>query len=142
MAITPAPNKTKIVGGYKEQFVACRSGQHRWPPYTSWNWRVTRGLRGRPLAYRLTIMCEICGTLATDTIDAHTGDKNRTYRHPEGYRIPREAEVSRSDLRLELVSRVAVNAVEETEEQAQARTVHEDKERERPKSTARRRRRA
>jgi hypothetical protein len=103
------------VSGYREQYVACRSGQHRWPAYGSWHWKVTRGLRGRPLAYRVTLMCEICGCIAQDTIDAHTGDRSRSYRHPEGYRIPAELEVSRSDLRLELVQRLAKNAEPDTD---------------------------
>jgi hypothetical protein len=103
----------KIVGGYKEAFVACRSGQHRWPPYNTWHWKVTRGLRGRPLYYRTTLVCEVCHMIASDTIDAHTGDRTRSYRQPEGYRIPREAEVSRSDLRLELINRIARNAEED-----------------------------
>lgn len=113
---SPTPDKGKIVTGYKEQFVACRSGQHRWPPYNSLRWRVTRGLRGKPVAYRVTQMCEVCHMLAMDTIDAHTGDRLRSYRQPEGYRIPREADVSRSDLRLELINRFAADAEDDDTE--------------------------
>lgn len=113
---SPMPKKDRdlIVGGYKVAFVACRSGQHRWPPYNTWHWKVTRGLRGKPLAYRTTLMCEICGMIAQDTIDAHNGDRSRSYRQPDGYRIPRNADVSRSDLRLELINRIASDAEEET----------------------------
>lgn len=110
------PSKQTIVGNYNMNFVACRSGQHRWPPYQTWNWRVTRGLRRRPLHYKLTLVCEICGTRAIDTIDANTGDRSRSYRYPEGYRIPRDADVSRSDLRLEMVHRFAATAEEEPSE--------------------------
>lgn len=120
MSATPKPSHSQIVGTYKENFVACRSGQHRWPPYNAWHWKVTRGLRGKPLAYRTTLMCDICGMIAQDTIDAHNGDRTRSYRQPEGYRIPRDADVSRSDLRLELINRIAKDAEEDTTKEAQA----------------------
>jgi len=110
----PEHDHNKVVANYKADFVACRSGQHRWPHYSQWHWKVTRGLRGKPLAYRTTLVCEVCHMIATDTIDANNGDRQRAYRQPEGYRIPKDADVSRSDLRLELINRVAKNAEEES----------------------------
>lgn len=107
---SPHPSKTKIVHEYNEAFVICRQGQHRWPPYSQWHWRVTLGLRRRPVEYRLTLVCETCGTKALDTIDAHTGEKTRRYNWPDGYRIPSDADVSRTDLRLEMLHRLAKNA--------------------------------
>jgi hypothetical protein len=112
---TPHPSKSNIVHGYNTRFVFCRQGQHRWPDPSTWNWRVTLGLRRKPLEYRLNLVCETCGTMAIDKIDAHTGEKTRTYRWPDGYRIPSDADVSRVDLRLEMLHRIAGEAqVEET----------------------------
>lgn len=105
-----SPNKTKIVSDYNERFVICRQGQHRWPPYSQWHWRVTMGLRRKPIEYRLDLTCETCGTVARDVIDANTGEKRRAYKWPEGYRIPSDADVSRTDLRLEMLHRLAKNA--------------------------------
>ena len=103
---TPHPNKAAIVHDYKASFVFCRQGQHRWPPPSTWHWRVTLGLRRKPVEYRLDLVCETCGTVAKDVIDAHTGEKRRSYVWPEGYRIPSEADVSRTDLRLEMLHRI------------------------------------
>lgn len=108
--------RNKIIADYDERMLICRQGQHRWPPYTSWKWKVTLGLKRRPLAYRLDLECEICGKVAHDTIDANTGDKKRTYTDPKppeghpGYRIPRELDVTRADLRLEMLHRFARDA--------------------------------
>lgn len=113
MPATPAPDRTKIIHDYKERFVICRQGQHRWPPYDTWNWRVTLGFRRKPLQYRLDLQCETCGTVAKDVIDAHTGEKTRTYTWPEGYRIPSDADVTRVDLRLEMLHRLAASATVE-----------------------------
>lgn len=107
---TPHPNKAQIVHDYNERFVICRQGQHRWPPYSSWNWRVTLGLRRKPIEYRLNLVCETCGTMAIDVIDANNGDRRRSYRWPDGYRIPSDADVSRTDLRLEMLTRLAKDA--------------------------------
>lgn len=107
---TPHPDRTKIVHDYDVRFVICRQGQHRWPPFDQWNWRVTLGLRRKPVEYRLNLVCETCGTMAIDVIDAHTGDKRRSYRWPDGYRIPSDADVSRTDLRLEMLNRLASKA--------------------------------
>lgn len=112
--------RQKIVQDYDLRFVVCRQGQHRWPPFSEWHWRVTNGLRGKPIEYRLSLICEVCHTIATDKIDAHTGEKSRSYRWPDGYRIPMEADVSRTDLRLEMLGRLASKAEVDTERSAEA----------------------
>lgn len=116
MTATQHPNKQKILADYDERFLVCRQGQHRWPPYTEWHWKVTMGLRRRPIEYRLDLTCEICGKIAHDRINASTGEKTRTYTDPpvppghQGYRIPSDADVARSDLRLEMLHRLAKDA--------------------------------
>lgn len=102
--------RKKILHDYNLRQVICRQGQHRWPSFDTWHWKVTLGLHRKPMEYRLTMMCENCGTIAVDKIDANTGEKTRTYRWPEGYRIPSEADISRTDLRLEMLSRLASKA--------------------------------
>jgi len=116
MALTTAPSKSKILAEYDEKMLVCRQGQHRWPPYTTWHWKVTTGLRRKPIEYRLDLECEICGKVAHDRINATTGEKTRTYTDPPvpeghpGYRIPRDADVTRTDLRLEMLHRFASQA--------------------------------
>lgn len=117
MALTTSTrSKSTILAEYPVQFVVCRQGQHRWPPFNQWHWRVTLGFRKKPLEYRVDLTCEICGKTAHDKIDANTGEKTRTYTDPpvpegtQGYRIPADADVSRSDLRLEMLHRLASQA--------------------------------
>lgn len=116
MALTEAPNKSKILHDYPTKFIACRQGQHRWPPYTEWHWKVTVNLKRQPVEYRLDLVCEVCGKQAHDVINAKTGDKVRHYTDPktpqgeQGYRIPADADVTRTDLRLELLHRMASTA--------------------------------
>lgn len=113
MTLSSLPNKSKILHDYPTRFIACRQGQHRWPPYTTWHWKVTVNLKREPIEYRLDLECEICGKLAHDVIDAKSGEKSRHYTDPrvpkgqQGYHIPSDADVSRTDLRLELLHRTA-----------------------------------
>lgn len=116
MALTEAPNKSKILHDYPTKFIACRQGQHRWPPYTEWHWKVTVNLKRQPVEYRLDLECEVCGKQAHDVINAKTGEKSRHYTDPsvpkgeQGYHIPSDADVTRTDLRLELLHRMAATA--------------------------------
>jgi len=114
--MSEAAERAKILSEYDERMLVCRQGQHRWPSYDTWHWKVTLGLKRRPIEYRLDLMCEVCGKIAHDTIDANSGDRKRTYTDPkvpeghQGYRIPAHLDVTRSDLRLEMLHRFATKA--------------------------------
>lgn len=96
----------RALADYNERMLLCRENQHRWPDADQWHWSELRGWRRKVIHYRREMVCERCGMVAIDVIDAATGTKEpRSYKQPEGYRISADLEIERSDLRLEMVKR-------------------------------------
>jgi hypothetical protein len=104
--------KTVIVpstslGDYDPTFLVCRDVQHTWPDPDTWKWNVQRDEHERVVSYSRSMMCQRCHTIGRDVIDASTGQGKRTYRHPAGYSMPKGHGVSKRDVRLEQLRRIA-----------------------------------
>lgn len=95
---------TDPLPGYDERFLICRESHDL--PYGDradhWQAETRGGRRG----YRRVMMCRRCAAIVTDWLDARTGQNTRAIRHPDGYRLPREAHVTRRTVRLERVRRL------------------------------------
>jgi hypothetical protein len=104
--LKPVSDAAEALAQYNERMLVCRENQHRWPDVMDWHWEELRGWRRKVINYRRRMTCERCGMVAIDVIDASSGTKEaRTYRQPDGYRMPRELQIERSDLRMEMIRR-------------------------------------
>lgn len=101
-----APDPGRLLD-YEEAFLVCRDVQHSWPPPNEWGWHRVVNDTGRTVGYSRTMMCTRCHTIARDVIDAKTGRGARQYRYPRGYSMPAGQGVTKRDVRLEQLRRVA-----------------------------------
>jgi len=103
-----APDPGRLLD-YDEEFLACRDVQHTWPPRKVWRWKQLTNETGRTVAYSRSMMCARCHTIARDVIDAYTGESRQTYHWPAGYSMPKGQGVTKRDVRVEQVRRVAAS---------------------------------
>lgn len=102
------------LASYPTEYLACREQmRHTLPLNADWRWALLRTTTGRVIEYTRTAMCRSCQAIVQDTINAADGTRVRKITRPTlpvVYRIPKAAEVSIYDIRMELVRRFAEQA--------------------------------
>lgn len=110
----PAPTDPHPIEKLDDDVLSCRVDGHRFPygdPKLD-RWHKHRDPQtGRVIAASRSMMCDPatggCGTIVRDVIDRSTrGMRQRQYKYPEGYSMPKGQGITRREARAELMGRI------------------------------------
>lgn len=79
-----------------EEYLLCRLLGHSWHPEKQLHWKPSFG-------HGVAFMCNTCGMVRKEIINANGRIAYRGYDAPDGYRIPRDKTPDRSEIRLQFI---------------------------------------
>lgn len=113
-ASDPAPTDPHPIERLDDVVLSCRSDGHRFPygdPKLD-RWRKHRDPQtGRVVSASRALLCDPdsggCGTIVRDVVERGArGTRQRQYRYPDGYSMPKGQGITRREARAELMARI------------------------------------
>lgn len=110
MRAVSAPTDPHPIERLDDVVLACRADGHRFPygdPVLD-RWHKHRDPQtGRVVSASRSLMCPGCNTIVRDVVERGArGMRQRQYRYPEGYSMPKGQGVTRRESRAELMGRI------------------------------------